>query len=94
MALGLPVVVTRVGSISEALEDSWSGLLFEPGDIQALAEHLGALTDDRELARQIGRAGHARLAQGFSLERSVELLLEIYRCIAGTPPGGKSTGGV
>ena len=78
MALALPVVVTRVGAIPEAVRDGVEGNLFEPGDVAALAHHLQSLRDDPALARAIGRAGRARVEQDFSLDRSVARLFELY----------------
>ncbi len=38
MALALPVVVTAVGAIPEAVVDGEQGLLYPPGDIDALTQ--------------------------------------------------------
>lgn len=81
MALGLPVVVTRVGAIPEAVREGVEGHLFEPGDVAALARHLHTLRDDPALAHATGRAGRARVERDFSLDRSAARLLEIYRAI-------------
>ncbi len=81
MAIGLPVVATRVGAIPEAVDEVREGLLFEPGDVDALATHLQRLIDDPAAARAIGAAGRARLMRDFSLERSAELVFEVYRAL-------------
>jgi glycosyltransferase involved in cell wall biosynthesis len=79
MAVGLPVITTRVGAIPEALDDGAEGLLFEPGDIAALAAHLTRLVREPDTAAALGAAGRERLMRDFSLARSAALLLEIYR---------------
>jgi glycosyltransferase involved in cell wall biosynthesis len=38
MAVGTPVVATRVGGLAEVVDDGVTGLLVEPGDPQALAQ--------------------------------------------------------
>jgi glycosyltransferase involved in cell wall biosynthesis len=81
MAVGLPVVATRVGAIPEAVVEGREGLLFEPGDLDTLLAHLGRLIDDPGAARVIGVAGRARLMRDFSLARSAELVLEVYRSL-------------
>jgi glycosyltransferase involved in cell wall biosynthesis len=78
MALGLPVVVSRVGAVPETVRDGVEGLLFAPGDIDALAAHLQTLADDPQRAAAIGAAGRERVRQEFSLEQSVERLLQVY----------------
>ncbi|MCG6940281.1 MAG: glycosyltransferase family 4 protein [Thiohalocapsa sp.] len=92
MAVGLPVVATRVGAIPEALADGREGLLFEPGDVAALTGHLAWLIDEPEAAAALGAAGHERLAQDFSLEHSAELLLGVYRSLSAERHAGAHAG--
>jgi glycosyltransferase involved in cell wall biosynthesis len=82
MAVGLPVVATRVGAIPEALDDGREGLLFEPGDIPALTAHLHRLIADPAAAVAIGAAGRARLVREFSLAQTSAQLLGVYRAAA------------
>ena len=79
MAYGLPVVVTRVGAIPEAVEHAKEGLLYKAGDVAALSAHLQALLDHPEQAHTIGTAGRERVIAQFSLTRSAQLLLNLYR---------------
>jgi glycosyltransferase involved in cell wall biosynthesis len=88
MAMGLPVIATRVGSIPESVLDGSEGLLFEPGDLGALVSHLKTLRDHPALADRLGRAGRRRLLRDFTVECSVERLLSIYR--KGIAPSGTS----
>ena len=55
MSAGLPVVTTPVGGIPELIEDGETGLLFPPGDANALAEKISFLLDNRETAIKIGK---------------------------------------
>lgn len=82
MAVGLPVVATRVGAIPETLDDGREGLLFEPGDIAALTAHLARLIADPAAAAAIGAAGRARLVREFSLARTSATLLSVYHAVA------------
>jgi glycosyltransferase involved in cell wall biosynthesis len=84
MALGLPVVVSRVGAVPETVRDGEEGLLFAPGDIDALAAHLQALADDPQRAAAIGAAGRERVRREFSLERSAQRLLQVYAGLTGS----------
>jgi glycosyltransferase involved in cell wall biosynthesis len=78
MGLGLPVVVTRVGAVPEAVADGKEGLIYDAGDVAALAHCLQTLIDDPERAQRIGAAGRERLICEFSLDRSAGLLRKIY----------------
>ncbi|WP_462330385.1 glycosyltransferase family 4 protein, partial [Thiohalocapsa halophila] len=82
MAVGLPVVATRVGAIPEALVDGEEGLLFAPGDTGALTGHLQRLIREPAAAAALGAAGRERLARDFSLAHSAELLLGVYASLA------------
>jgi len=68
MAAGKPVVATRVGGNSEAVEDGVTGLLVPPRDPEALASAIAALACDPERARRLGRAGRRQVEERFSLE--------------------------
>ena len=48
LALGLPVVATRVGGLSEAIDDT-CGLLVPPHDPDALADTMATLHNDAVL---------------------------------------------
>jgi len=82
MAQAVPVVVTRVGSVPDAIEENEDGLLFTPGDVDQLHAHLVRLRDEPATARRLGLAGHARCARDFSLAASSAALLALYRELA------------
>ncbi len=47
MAMGLPVVATRTGSVTDVIEDGVNGLLVDPGDEESLAAALARLLSER-----------------------------------------------
>ena len=55
MAAGLPVISTPVGGIPELIEDGVNGLLFSPGDSEALAEKISFLLNNKNLRIELGR---------------------------------------
>jgi glycosyltransferase involved in cell wall biosynthesis len=56
-AAGVPVVASRVGGVPALIDHGRTGLLFDSGDEEALAMHLGGLLANPIQARQIGEAG-------------------------------------
>lgn len=80
MALGLPVVATRVGGVVDLL-GSGGGILVPPGDeVQFAAAVYKVLTDQR-LAQDLTRAAQEKLGQ-FSIGAVAEQVLAVYRSCA------------
>lgn len=82
LAMELPVVATRVGGIPEVIDHGVNGLLVTPADVQLLAESVRALIDDQFRARNLGKAGRARIEKEFTAERMAERIAEIYTSIS------------
>lgn len=59
MACGKPVVATRVGGTPDLIKDGETGILFDPGDVDALAEGLIRILENRTRAVAMGRAARA-----------------------------------
>jgi glycosyltransferase involved in cell wall biosynthesis len=78
MMVGLPIVATDVGGISEAVEEGATGRLVPPRDAASLGRALAELLDDRKLATTLGRAAQDRARSRFSLSRMVADTLAVY----------------
>ena len=59
MACGLPVVAPSQGALSEMVNSSQGGLLFEHGDSRSLTERLLELLNDPRLCQSIGESGRS-----------------------------------
>lgn len=68
MALGKPVISTRVSGTPELVREGVDGLLVDPGDVGGLAEAFHVLSDASRRA-EMGRAGALRVRERFSLQR-------------------------
>lgn len=78
LAVGTPVIATRVGGVGEIVEDGVNGLLVPPGDAEALAGALRRYFDDDGLQARLRRAA-APSVERFSPERvygELERILE------------------
>ena len=82
MAAGLPVVSANDGGHAEHIEDGREGLLFQPGNSQALADALRRAANDRELRVRMSEGGRAK-AREFAPDVVVERMLALYREVAG-----------
>lgn len=79
MACGAPVICTRVASMPEIVQDGVTGFIVPPNDPPALAERICWLRDHPAQARDMGRAGRARILDKFTWPAVVQRCLAIYR---------------
>lgn len=85
MALGRPVVASRVGGIPEVITDSVHGLLVPAGDSHAMAEACEKFLTNQKLADACGRAGRTRVEEKFSSRAMGEKVANLYRELVATP---------
>jgi glycosyltransferase involved in cell wall biosynthesis len=78
MAMGIPVVATRVSGIPELVVDGVTGLLVAPDDAAALAEALARLLRDQDMARRLARAGRDLVVSQYSGETSARQLRGLF----------------
>ena len=55
MALGKPVIGAAIGGIPEMVINNYTGLLFEPGNAEQLAEKIKWLYENRQSVIEIGK---------------------------------------
>lgn len=78
MALGAPVVATRVGGVPGLVRHEENGLLVEPGSAGALAGALGRVLRDAALGDRLQRAGRATIEARYSFEARMRKVRAIY----------------
>jgi colanic acid/amylovoran biosynthesis glycosyltransferase len=78
MALGTPVVSTRVSGIPELIEDGREGLLVPEKDPSALAAAIARLLDDPDLGPRMAVAARAKVEREFDAAIEARKLLEFF----------------
>lgn len=78
MALGKPVIATRVGGIPEIIEHQKSGLLVNPNDSSGLSEAILYMLENREESERMGVEGLKIISERFKREFVVGELEGIY----------------
>jgi glycosyltransferase involved in cell wall biosynthesis len=81
MAYALPVISTTVGGIPDLVSDD-TGILVAPDNVEALAQAMTRLAEDRHLRERMGRAARKRYEKLFSPRLILPLMLDTYRRIA------------
>jgi glycosyltransferase involved in cell wall biosynthesis len=78
MSMQCAVVATSVGGIPEVLEDRVNGFLVEAGHPDRLAQRVGELLAEREMADRFGNAGRRTVEDRFSIRRMTRELEATY----------------
>lgn len=77
MAAGRAVVASRVGQLTELIEDGVTGLLCQPGDSDALAESLERLATDEEMRTGLGLAARSAVCRRHSWAAVARRILKL-----------------
>jgi glycosyltransferase involved in cell wall biosynthesis len=77
MAAGLPVVAAAAGGPAEMIEHGTDGLLYPPGDADALARVLRDLAADAGLRQRLGEAAR-KTAGVYSPETAARCIADVY----------------
>ena len=78
MAIGTPVIATRVAGIPELVEDGKNGVLFRPSDWDALADCMGRLAEDPALRTKLAREGRKAVEREFDIDRSATAMRDLF----------------
>ncbi len=78
MAMGKPVVGTRVDGVKDAIADGETGFLVELDDVKSMAERIILLLKDPELRSRLGNAGWKRVEREFNIEKNIRRIENIY----------------
>ncbi|MBS2040203.1 glycosyltransferase family 4 protein [bacterium] len=78
LALGRPVVSTRVGGTQDIIEDGVTGLFAPAHDPMGLAETIQRLLDDPALAARLAAAGQQKVHRHYSAREADQKVLDLY----------------
>ena len=83
MAVGLPIIASRVEGVPEAVRDGQEGYLVPPGDVDALADALARVLCDRARAQSMGSAARSRQRAMFSDRAMASGVSQVYDRLLG-----------
>jgi glycosyltransferase involved in cell wall biosynthesis len=78
LARGLPVVASRLTSVTEIVDDGENGLLVAPGDVSELARALATLLAEPARHARFGIVGRAKAECCFDRARNAEPLGRLF----------------
>ncbi|MGH2711799.1 MAG: glycosyltransferase family 4 protein [Actinomycetota bacterium] len=82
LAAGLPVVASDIAGYREVVRDGTDGILVPPSDPAAVADALGRVLEDADLAKRLAEAGKER-ARRYSWATVAGEIEAIYREVVG-----------
>lgn len=77
LSLGVPVVASNVGGIPETITHQQTGLLVEPGNLQAWQDAIAWALNHPQQMQQMAAAGKVDVMEKFSLDANIERLLKL-----------------
>ena len=77
MTMGRPVVASRISGIPEVVIPGETGLLTEPGNVDALADAMASLCSDRSFGEEMGRNARRLVVNRFDVSRNARLQLDL-----------------
>jgi glycosyltransferase involved in cell wall biosynthesis len=83
MALGVPVVATRIAGIPRLIRDGENGLLVNPGDTNELTRALAQLLGEPELGSRLARSGRNTIEEGYSFATRMGKVRALYDDLLG-----------
>lgn len=79
LACGKPVICSSLGSMPEIVLDGNTGLCFEPGNVDDLADKIGSALANPEKMRHMGEEARRTYEREYSPEKNYALLMGIYQ---------------
>jgi glycosyltransferase involved in cell wall biosynthesis len=78
MSHGVPVIASRVGALSNLVDDDENGLFFEMGNPVDLASKLTRIWNDGELCRRLGHAARRKVLDHWTPDIYLDQILKVY----------------
>jgi glycosyltransferase involved in cell wall biosynthesis len=78
MALGKPVIASKVGGLREAIKDGKNGFLVEPGDADAIERRWRELLTKPEMRMRLGQEAKKTVFAEYLIDDKVARLAEIW----------------
>ncbi len=83
MAYSCTIVASDVGGIPQMIEDGQTGILVRPKDAKSLMDGIRKALEDDQLCACLGVNARKKVEEKFSIEKNMEMLLEIYNKVSG-----------
>ena len=85
-ACGTPVIASRLGAMQEIIEDGRTGLLFRPGDSEALADKVSWAWNHSGPLREMAEEARREYQLKYTRATNYPQLMRIYQSVTSSQP--------
>jgi glycosyltransferase involved in cell wall biosynthesis len=78
LAMEKPVVASRIKGVTDIIHNEKTGLLFEPGNVQSLANAIIQLLSDDKLGKRLGKEGRRFVLSNFDWSLLTDRFIDLY----------------
>ena len=80
-AYGKPSIASNIGGIPEVIDNNINGILFEPGDVDALTDAIKTLNENPDLAVKFGKNGRSKAENTYNQQIHYQKLIQLYTSV-------------
>lgn len=80
-AKGIPVIASGIGAVQELVREERTGLLFEPGNVAALAEKIELIISQPETAKAMGNYAREVYLEHYSPKSNILMMEALYQSV-------------
>lgn len=77
-ASGKPVIASGLGAMAELVEEGKTGLLFEPGNPEDLADKMQWMVENEDACIEMGKNARKVFEEKYTAEKNYQILMNIY----------------
>ena len=83
LAIGKPVIGSKIGGIPELIEDNKNGFLYEYDDILELSRRINELFNNKKLRDRMSKRSKELAITKYDIEKYYEHLINVYENLLG-----------
>jgi glycosyltransferase involved in cell wall biosynthesis len=80
-SVGIPAIGTRIYGVTDAIEEGITGYLYEPRNVQELAQQMTRMIEDEAERKAMGTRARERVVRLFTRERVTAAFVEFYESL-------------
>lgn len=77
--LGKPVIASKIGGVSEIIDDGVTGLLFTPRSVDSLADKINYLINNKNKITEMGKNARTKVEKNYNSNIYYEKIMTIYQ---------------